>query len=173
MVMLRFTILLILFMNLYSCSNRVVTNEDIDKFISKYQNENFESLKGISILQRSRDLNEIVYVVDKLEDNKPPYFVEFNITKKSITNINKTQLEKDSISDYLTHTEITAAVNTIRKYDFFLLAVDSSKNVFINPFYANAPAYFLRLKVETGDSTIRKGYVYELYKDNWYLNKTK
>ncbi len=171
--MLRFTLILLLFMNLSSCVNKVITNDDIDKFISKYKNENFENLKGIFISIRSFGFNEIVYVVHELGDNKPPYFVEFNIATQSITKINKNLLEKDSISDYLTQKEITYAVHNIRKYHFFLLGIDSVGNVFINPFVANEPAFFLRLKAETGVKIIRKGYVYELYKDNWYLNRTK
>lgn len=173
MSVLRFTIFAYFFMSLSSCSNKGVTNDDIDKFISKYNNEGFGNLKGISINQRSRDINEVVYVVGRFEENKPPYFVEYNIAGQSVTKINKSLLDKDSVPDYLTHFEITNAVNTIRKHDFFLLAVDSSENVYINPFYANEPAYLLRLKIATGDSVIRKGYVYELYKGNWYLNKTR
>ena len=80
--------------------------------------------------------------------------------------------QTDSIKKInLTEIEINNAVATIRKYDFFLLSVDSSKNVFINPFIANQPPYFLRLEEETGDSTIKKGYVYKLYRDNWYITK--
>lgn len=165
--------LILLFMVLTSCSNRNITNDDIDKFISKYQNENFSNLKGISIFQRSSGVNEIVYGIGKYQENKPLYFVEFNTLRKSITKINKTLLEKDSIQDYLTEFEIKNAIATIRKYDFFLLTVDSSENVFINPFVANTPAYFLRLNEKTGDSIIRKGYVYKLYKDNWYITNAK
>ncbi len=161
-----------LFMVFYSCSNENHSNDEIDKFISKYQNEHFDSLKGISVFQRSRTVDEIVYGIGKYEGNRPLYFIEYNIPRKSISKINKSLLEKDSIQDYLTKSEITNAVNTIRKYDFFLLAVDSSENVFVNPFYINAPAYFLRIKTETGDSIVRKGYVYKLYKGNWYINKT-
>ena len=158
-------------MALYSCNNREVSNKDIDNFILKYDNENFENLKGISIFQRSRGINEIVYGIGKYQENKPLYFVEFNVLKESITEINRKLLEKDSVQDYLTEIEINNAVATIRKYDFFLLSVDSSKNVFINPFIANQPPYFLRLEEETGDSTIKKGYVYKLYRDNWYITK--
>lgn len=158
-------------MALYSCNNREVSNKDIDNFILKYDNENFENLRGLSIFQRSRGINEIVYGIGKYQENKPLYFVEFNVLKKSITKINRTLLEKDSVQDYLTEIEINNAVETIRQYDFFLLSVDSSKNVFINPFIANQPAYFLRLEEETGDSTIKKGYAYKLYKDNWYITK--
>jgi hypothetical protein len=173
MITLRLSILISFFIGLFSCTNNNVTNEDIDKFISKYQNEDFENLKGISIFQRSGGVNEIVYGIGKYQENKPLYFVEFNTRRKSITKINKTLLEKENIQDYLTEFEIKNAIAIIRKYDFFLLTVDSTENVFINPFTANAPAYFLRLKVETGDSIIKKGYVYKLYKKNWYITNTK
>jgi hypothetical protein len=154
-----------------SCRDRNISNDDIDKFILKHQNESFDSLKGISVFQRSRTIDKIVYGVGKSEENKPPYFVEFNLARQSISKINKTLLKKGKVTDYLTETEIANAVKTIRRYDFFLLTVDSLENVFINPFYAEAPVYLLRLKVATGDSVVRKGYVYKLYKDNWYINE--
>lgn len=81
-------------------------------------------------------------------------------------------MNSDSISDYLTETEIKNAIFTIRKYGFYLLSVDGLDNVYINPFYSSAPAYLLRLKISTGDSIVRMSFVYTLYKDNWYLKSS-
>lgn len=173
MSILRFAIIIYFFMGFSSCSNRSITNGDIDKFISKYDSVRFDELKDISIAQRSKDLSKIVYVVGRCEGNHPVYFVTFDLQKQSVMTIDKTNLEKSKVQEYPTQDEIFNAVNTIRKHDFSFLAVDSSENVYVNPFYANEPPYLLRLKIATGDSVIRKGYVYELYKDNWYLNKTR
>lgn len=171
--MIAFRTAVLLFFIISSCSNASMTENDIDGFLSKFQNENFDNLKGISIFQRSKGINEIVYGVGRYGENKPLYFVEFNTLRKSITNINRSLLIQDSIPDYLTDNEINKAVNEIRKYDFFLLSVDSSNNVFINPYRPNEPAYYLRLSVNTNDSIVRKGYVFNHYKDNWYINDRK
>ncbi|HRE52055.1 MAG TPA: hypothetical protein PK339_11575 [Flavitalea sp.] len=167
---LVFSTLLFFLLGFCSCSNDSVTNREIDKVISQYDSVNFNNIKGTSILQRSGTPNEIVYVIDRFGENKPPYFVTFNISRQSITEVNRNLLERDSMSDYLTESEIANAVHTIRKYGFYLLSVDSSENVFINPFYADEPAYLLRLKSATGDSIVRMGFVYKLYRENWYLN---
>ncbi len=173
MGMLRFTVLVYFFIFFSSCNNSSISNDDIDMFISKYNDVRFDECKDISIALRSKGLDEIVYIVDRFGGNRPVYFVTFNLQKKSVTNIDKTNLEKSEVQEYLTKYEIISAVNTIRKYDFYLLAVDSSENVYINPFYAEEPPYLMRLKNSIGDSSVNKGYVYELYKDNWYLNKTR
>lgn len=160
-------------MGFSSCTNKGVTNKDIDEFIAKYKEVKFSEINNITITQRNSDASEVVYVVGKFGGNTPVYFATFDLGKETVTNINKTNLEKTKTKEYLTDIEIANAVNTIRKYDFYLLSVDSSENVFVNPYYANEPPYLLRLKVATGDSIIRKGYVYKLYKENWYINKTR
>jgi hypothetical protein len=156
-----------------SCHNKRITNEDIDKFISKYNDSSFSELKNITVIQRSKSVNEVVYVVGKFSGNLPVYFATFDLAKGKVISINKNNLEKTSTKEYLTENEIFEAINVIRQYDFYLLSIDSSENVFANPFHPNEPPYLLRLKVATGDSIIRNGYVYELYKENWYLNKSR
>ncbi len=170
---MHFIILLFISMGQLSCTNKGISKNDIDKFISKYQGENFDAIKGMSVFERSRSGDEIVYGVSMLGEGKPPYFVEYSISRKSVIKINKSLLTKASVTEYLTADEIARAINTITEYGFFLLSVDSSRNVFINPFSSNSPAYFLRLNVLTGDSVVRKGYVYEQYRNNWYINRTK
>lgn len=155
-----------------ACSTKTISNTDIDKFISQYDSVNFNSIRGLFIAQRSATLNEVVYIVDKYDENKPPYFVKFNLYDQAVAEIDRTQLEVHRIKDYLTEKEITNAVNVLRHHDLFLLAMDSAENVYINPFYANNPAYLLRLKDATGDSIITKGYKFTLYKENWYLGKS-
>jgi len=146
---------------------------DIDTFITKYKDENFNALKNVSIVQRSSDGSEAVYVVGKFEGNEPVYFVTYNLNRKTITQIDNTKLKENNLQDYFTNDEIESYIETIRKYGFYLLAVDSDNNLYVNPFYSGEPPYLLRLNSISRDSTVRKGYVYELYRDNWYLNKTR
>jgi hypothetical protein len=172
---MRFEVLICFSVVFFSCYNRnnAITNKDVDEFILKYRDVRFDDLKDISIAQRGRNVGSEVYVVGNGEGSFPVYFVTFDFQKKEITTIDKTNLEKSKVQDYLTKDKISKAINVIKKYNLYFFAVDSSQNVYINPFYANEPAYFLRLKAFTGDSTIKRGYVYELYKDRWYLNKTR
>lgn len=170
---IRFIILMCFFIGFLSCSDRVISNNEVDEFISKYNDEKFSELNNISIAQRSKSVSEIVYVIGRYGGNLPVYFVTFDLGKQSITDINNSNLVKSNTIDYLSKDEIIALINAFRKYNFYLLAVDSIGNAYINPFYSNQPPFLLRLKVSTGDNVVKKGYVYELYKDNWYLNKTK
>ncbi|MCC7244659.1 MAG: hypothetical protein IT269_03185 [Saprospiraceae bacterium] len=155
------------------CKNERVSNVDIDNFISRYNDSSFNEIKNIAISQRSRGINEVVYVVAKSSGNMPVYFVTFDLVREKVISINKNNLEKANTKEYLTENEILNAVNAIRKHDFYLLSVDSLENVFVNPFHPEEPPYLLRLKVATGDSIVRKGYLYELYKENWYLNASR
>jgi hypothetical protein len=156
---MRFEIFICFIVALTSCSsnNTAITDKDVDEFISKYNEAQFDAVKNISIAQRSRNVDEIVYVVGKSEGSLPVYFVTYDLQKKSITAINKNNLEKSKVQDYFTRDEISNAVNAIRKFGFYFLSVDSSENVYVNPFYVNEPAYLLRLKALTEDSTVRKG----------------
>jgi hypothetical protein len=167
---MRYIILICLFTGLLSCSNRSTSVHDVDDFISKYKNEDFNGLKNIIIAERSADRSKIIYLIGKSEGNMPVYFVTFDRARQTVTHINNSILIQSHVPDYFTKDGIINAVNVFRKYDFYLLGVDSSKNVYINPFRANEPVYLLRLNTATGDSIVRKGYVYKLYKDNWYLN---
>lgn len=155
------------------CNNIAITDKKIDEFISKYEDVRFDELRDISISQRSKNQGEVVYIVGRAGGNLPVYFVTFNLEKKEITDINKKNLEKGKVLDYLTQDDIANAVNVIRKNNFFFLEIDSFQNVYINPFYANEPPLLLRLKTNTGDTLLKKGYVYELYKNKWYLNKSR
>lgn len=172
---MRFKILICFITSLFSCSgtDTTITDMEIEKFISKYEEIKFDQVKNISISQRSRNVNEIVYVVGKAEGNLPVYFVTFNLQKREVTDINRKNLEKSKVKDYLTQDEIINAVSEIRNHDFYFLAVDSLENVYINPYYVNEPPFLLRLKIATGDSVVKRGYAYELYKGRWYLNRSR
>lgn len=172
---MRFKILVCFITYFFSCSSAdtTITNMEIDKFISKYEEIKFNQVKNISISQRSRSVNKIVYVVGKPDDNLPVYFVTFNLQKRDVTDVNRKNLEESKVKDYLTQDEIINAVSEIRNHDFYFLAVDSLENVYINPYYVNEPPFLLRLKIATGDSVVKKGHAYELYKGRWYLNRSR
>ena len=118
-------------------------------------------------------MNEVIYVVGKFEGNKPVYFVTYDLSKKALVQIDNTKLKEANVKEYFTGDEIGNYIEIIRKYGFYLLGVDENNNLYVNPFYKNEPPYFLRLNSIIKDTTVRKGYVYELYRDNWYLNKTR
>jgi hypothetical protein len=146
-----------------NCSSKNdITNIEIDNFISKYDSVKFDQLNDVSITQRCGNFSDIVYIVGKGEGNIPVYLVTFDFKKNEIAEINRENLIKRKVRNYLSSDEILNAVLTIRKYDFYFLAVDSLKNVYINPFYVNDPPYFLRLNAFTGDSIVKKGYVYDI-----------
>jgi hypothetical protein len=147
--------------------------KNINIFIIKYNNVSFKDLKNVFIAQRSSNLTEVIYMVGKFGGKQPLYFATYSRSKKVITNINDAYLRAENVPDYFTHAEIRHYIEIIRKYDFYLLAMDSDKNLYVNPYYYNEPPLLLRLNTEPKDSTVRKGYVYELYKGNWYLNKTR
>lgn len=163
-----------LFIGVYGCScSKKYSNEKeaINDFIARYDTVAFDELKGIFIAQRDRIFTGTIYMVEsKKRKNEPLYFVTYNWIKQSVTEIKKPDREENKLTDTLATNDIIKAVDIIRYYDFYLVAVDDSQNVYINPFRPDEPAFFLRLKHATGDSIVRKGYVYELYRNNWYLN---
>lgn len=173
MVTVRVILFSVFITSLTFCSSRNINRNNIDDFVLKYNDVRFKDLKDITVAQRSKDINEIVYIVGRYTGNQPVYFVTYNTFNKEITSVNKSNLEKSKVKDYLTQSEIINAVEIVSNHGFYLLSVDSSENVFINPFHPNEPPFFLRLKILTGDSIIKMGYVYKLYIDNWYINNSK
>lgn len=168
----NFFLSIVTLLSLLSCSNRSLSKIDIDKFILQNDTISFLPLKGLFIAQRSSSLDEIVYIIDKFDENKPPYFVTYSIARNNVTEINRSLLEKGSVMDYLSEDDINKAVSLIRKYGYYLLAVDTLNNVFINPFQENSPAFFLRVHTSNGDSIINNGgFLFIYYQDKWYINK--
>jgi len=174
--MVRFVITILIFVFLmmcnFSCSNAQETG-DIDSFINKYQHEDFKIFKGISIFQRSANVNEVVYGVGVAQNNLPLYFVSFDLITQKISEINTANLKQANVKSYLTEADIEKYILAIRKYGFFRIAVDDSSNLYVNPFKPNAPPLLLRLHVPTSEPTVRKGYVYNHYKGSWYINKSR
>lgn len=170
---LRLTVLLSILI-LTSCKSDGIEKTQIDEFIKKYQDESFDSFKDVFVAIRgSNTLLNNIYIVSKCGGNLPVYFVTYNFVTNSITEINKSALTNSNVKDYFTEKEINTIITNFRKYDFYLLGVDSDGNVFINPFKTNAPAYFLKLKDVSNQKKIKKGYVYTHYKNNWYINNTE
>lgn len=153
-----------------SCQNEI-KNDDIDTVINKYDKTDFSLFKNTFIGIRERNGNEIVYIIEKAEGNLPVYFVKYSISKGSIIDINKTALEEKNIEDYFTSKEIYSIIQNFRELDLSLLKVDKEGNVFMNPFKINEPAILLRLANPSANKEVRRGYVYNHYKNNWYIRK--
>jgi hypothetical protein len=173
MGMLRFAILLYFFMGLSSCSNRSITNDDIDKFILKYHDETFSNFIGVSISYRDSDFGDNIYMVAKQGGKFPPYIVHFNKEKNEITSVDDKLLKQSNCKNYFNDTQIKDLMISFIGFNVQNLSVDSNRNVFVCPFYGEHSPILLRLSVMTNEKVVKKGYVYELYKDNWYLSKTK
>ena len=154
-----------------SCDNR--KEADIDTFIVKYAREDFSFFRGISIFQRSAGINDIIYGIGLSGAEKPLYFVEYDLIQEEVTTINNILVKEAGYNDYLTNQQIEKYISNFRRYKFYLLSVDDSNNVFVNPYSANSPALLMRMHHANGEKIVRKGFVYELYKGNWYLNRSR
>ena len=155
---------------LSSCSNRTITKSDVDNYIFRNNNVSFGELKNIFVAQRSASFSSIIYVIDRFEGNQPVYFATYNTITDSVSDIHTVNSEEPNPGGYISKEEIENALRIVRSKKLYLLGVDSFQNVYVNPFSANQPPYLMRLRIATGDRIVRKGYVYELYKGNWYLN---
>lgn len=162
---------LVLQLTFTSCDNP--KGQDIDAFIAKYTGEDFSMFRGVSIFQRSAGMTHIMYGIGLSGAKKPLYFVEYNLIRQKVTTINNKLVKEAGYNDYLTNKQIEKYITDFRRYNFYLLSVDDSNNVFVNPYSANSPALLMRMNYATGEKIVRKGYVYELYKGEWYLNHTR
>lgn len=151
-----------------SCQRKQNINKD--DFIEKYQIEDFSKFSNSFIAIRSKGIQEVTYMIHEFGSNLPTYFVTYNCLTNSIINIDNTMLKEEGIDDYYTEKEISDLIIEFRKYDFYLLGSDNEGNVLINPYEINQPAFYLRSSKLDISDTIRMGYVYERYKDNWYIN---
>ncbi len=158
-------------MGISSCTNTEVKNNEIDKFISKYRNEPFSKFYGVSITFRDRDLGSDIYMVSKLGGKYPPYIIHFNKRQNVVTSIDNKLLKQRNFSNYFDENRIKDLMKEFIKYDFKNLSVDSIGNIFISPFYGKHSPNLLRLSSTKNEKIVKKGSVYELYKDNWYINK--
>ncbi|MGB6084915.1 hypothetical protein [Moheibacter sp.] len=170
--MIKITSILVQILLFLSCSQgEKVNKNEIDSFIEKYNLTDFSEFKDSFVAIRQKNRNEVTYLVQKSEGNLPVYFVTYNLYKQDITEINRELLQEMDVADYYTDSQIKHLIDIFRKYDFALLHVDRNNNVFINPNKINSPPTLLRLNVKTNEEFIKKGYVYILYKENWYLRK--
>lgn len=159
------------FMLFASCFNKSITNDDIDKFILKYRDEKFSDFMNVSISHRDSDFDDDIYMVAKQGGDVPPYVVHFNKRKKTVTSIDNKLLRQRNCEDYFRDNQIKNLLIKFIGFNIQHLSVDSNGNVFVTPFFGEGSPILLRLKTFTGDSIVKKGYNYELYKDNWYLKK--
>ncbi len=168
-----YTLCIFLFFNIFifsttSCQRKQNINKD--EFIEKYQIEDFSKFSNSFIAIRSKGLLEVTYMIHEFGSNLPPYFVIYNCLTNSIIKIDNTMLKEEGIDDYYTEKEISDLIIEFRKYDFYLLGSDNEGNVLINPYEINQPAFYVRATNTNLPDTIRIGYVYKKFKDNWYIN---
>lgn len=148
--------------SLFSCKKEV----DIDKFIENYRNVDFSDFKNAVITYRTSKKNTDVFVLSRYGSNSF-YYIYYNHSDNKIDHIYTPKHGKEA--DF-SNKEIEIMFDKNSKYDFFLIGGDNNGNIFINPFYANARPYFLRLKRKSKSEFIKKGFYYKHYKDKWYIN---
>ena len=163
----------ILFFTFCQDRNKAISKNVIDTFIKKHQAESFLEFKNTIIFIRQETLLSTLYVIHRYEGNSPVYFVTYNKIKNEITEIDDSLLKKLKVPDYFTAREITSLIKRFRSYEICMVGVDMQENVFINPFYPNNPAVFLRMSKHSqlNISKIQGNYVH--YKDRWYVDKSQ
>lgn len=166
-------IALYFFMALSSCSDKSITNDDIDKFISRYNEASFSDFMNVSISYRDGDFGDDIYMVAKQGGSFPPYVVRFNKKKNEVTSIDNKLLKQSNCKDYFSDNQIKDLMTKFISFGVQNLSVDSSGNLFISPFFGEHSPSLLRLNVKTNEKVLRKGNIYELYKDRWYLNRKR
>jgi len=168
---LRYITLMYFLGGFSSCTPKQITDADINNFISKYQNESFSRFIGISVLYRDRGLGDDILIISKQDGEYPPYIVSYSGNKQEVTNIDDTLLKKRHFENYLNDSQIKDLIKSFVQFDVQQLGVDSSGNVYVSPFYGEYSPLLLRINSTTYPKTIQKGYVYELYKGNWYIRR--
>jgi len=171
MKLMRLIILIFSFICIFSCTNTEVKNNNIDKFISKYQNETFSKFIGVSITFRDSDFGSDIYMVSKQGGKYPPYIIHFNKRLKQVTSIDDKLLKQSNFNSYFDENQIKDLMKEFIEFDVKNLSADSIGNIFISPFYGEYSPNLLRLNTTKIEKVVKKGYVYDWYKDNWYLNK--
>ncbi|MCX6180583.1 MAG: hypothetical protein NT150_01470 [Bacteroidetes bacterium] len=152
---------------LHSC---VTKNMDVENFIEKYDQVNFDVFANKSIYYRSAGAssNSSIYFVNMFKGNCSPYVVEVdNDTKKIIDVRNELVLVK--CAEYFTNKEIEVIMSKFLELKLCFIQVDIDGNVYINPSEQESPV-FLKKSKKVMPKDISQ---FALYKGNWYVRKTK
>lgn len=150
---------------LYSC----IKPMSIDDIINKHDAANFDDLKNISIYFRSsgNQWNSAIYFIGILEKSCSPYAVEFNGIDKSIIEISNDLVISSCGKDYLTKYQIEKIMKKYIEYEFCLIQVDESGNLYINPYEQELPTLLRKIP----NSEPADLYLFRHYRGNWYVRK--
>ena len=143
--------------------------QNMDEVIDRLDNESFSDLKGLSVYFRSRgnEKNTNIYFVNSFAGKCSPYVVEVDKSEIEELEIRNNLVLKSCRKDYLEKETIKKAIKKYLELDVSLIQVDSSGNVYINP-YEQEPPILLR---KSGSSPTTNLNQFELYKGNWYIRK--
>lgn len=164
----KIILILLIEINLISCSSVGSIDNEASDFFNRYQNETFCKLNNFSISERDRTLSKIIYLVNEFSYDTPPYVVEYSLIRRSIVSIDNKLLMQNGSSDYFSREEIQEITQAIRKYKFYLLEIDSLGSVFINPYESNSPAVYLRLYKNSELSEVFYKHKYVKEMGVWY-----
>ena len=153
------TLLMVLLIIVFGCAK--MTKDDV---IKKYNKVDFSVFKNKFIAIRSTNLLYTTFIINDTSPNWP-YFVKYNnFTKKIIKKWSKGNSNID-----FTEKQIKQMIDRLKKLKLFLIKVDKDNNVFINPYNINSPPLFLRVNKYNNIDTIKKGFIFIHYKNNWYI----
>ena len=151
---------------LISCTSKEDQTQDIEAFITKYDNEDFSKFRNVGITRRGWEEGNNVYMVS--DRNKSPYVVSFNNSRNAVTKINRKLLLKSKTKDYFTDEKIKYLMTEFANYNVESLSCDDEINIYISLYSDTEMPFLLRLSKESDQRKIKKGYVYKHYKGRWY-----
>ena len=161
---LNYIIVVVIMSLLQSCNG-----QNMDKVINRLDKTNFSELKGLFIHFRSRghSRNTNIYLISTNETDCSPYSVEVDKSKIDELKIKNDLVLKTCDKDYLDKETIKNAMVKYLELDVCLIQVDSSGNVYINPYEQELPT----LLKKSGSSSPKDINQFELYNNSWYIRK--
>ncbi|MCD7971331.1 MAG: hypothetical protein LUG18_01480, partial [Candidatus Azobacteroides sp.] len=146
----------------------IISQEEKDSIIYVYENQDFSGLENISIGILEEGKSMIIYFISKR--NEENYILKYNLKESVISKFSYFDIPEGE--KILSEEELTSIIENFRKYGIYMLEIDEEKNIYINPYEINAPPYYMKCKSDTTKQLLEKNdFIYEKYKDNWYINK--
>lgn len=153
---------------LFGCSEKKITNKDIDSFIEEYKLTDFSAFTNYTIAIRQKTITETIYLVTDSESNLDNVicFVYVNRFSGNIEKIKKYSVKLDVEKE----NEIKKMINEYQKFNFPYLSVDKDGDFCVNPFFVDMKPYILYIKNDKSEMKIKKNFtIFKHYKENWYL----
>jgi len=158
--------LILLWVFVSSCKS-AFDRADVDKFITRYNKEDFSEFANIQISLNHNYFISKHYLISKIGEQYPPYTVTFNVLKGKVTSVNRLFLM--GTKDYLSNRDIDKLARRMEDYGFCLLRVDSLGSVYINPFQVYSEPILIKAPQQKQERFKYDEYLYKRYKGAWFL----